>query len=1143
MKNAHGSFKSTVAGLLLGSAALAGFAQPAQVPLLTRSSTVEPNILLMFDDSGSMNNTYLYQESTSSFWGTNVTVGGNGIDPPSNRETYAKCSPQVNRLAYDPAVLYKPRTNADGTVQANGSTNNARTNAPCDDGSNNPYVYAYKGGGLRYDQVASYDRTTIQSGNTYTKSAARTDCAGANCTYGEEIQNYANWFKYHRTRLDMARTAVSQAFIDLPPTFRLGWGVINTMENGTLDSGVTLYDATTRGRFYTWIEGLTAPGNTPNRKALDTAGKYFSRDDSDGPWGTTPRYQSTGSSNVASPTSNETKTAHAACRRSYSMLVTDGYYNDSFTIANVDNTTGSTITSPRGGSFQYSPGFPYKDSYSNTMADIAMKYWVNDLRTDLANNVAPVPGLDPAFWQHMNFYAISLGLEGTLPQTPAKLAQLTSGAQAWPQPGPDTLEAIDDMWHATINGRGDMLNAKDATELTGSLQALVGQILKASASQAGVAVSTVNLISGTRKFVPVYTTGDWTGNLIATNLDPDTGNETSTAWQIESKASLTGVESTNTIGDFSKRNIQVGNAAVSGSRAVSFTYAAMTGASLTGSMTGVVNAALINYLRGDRSAEGSLGIYRGRNFLLGDIVNSTPAFVKPAIDYGYANLPAGAAASAYIAYLTQKSALAEGAVFVGANDGMLHVFAENDGREVFAYVPRAVLPTLNQLADNAYSHRYYVDGPITQGDYYDGTNWKTAVIATTGAGSKAVFAIDATTPVSLSATSILWEINDGVTNFDELGNVLAEVRIGIVPTSGGGTWAAIFGNGYYSKSGKAQLFVVDLKTGALIRKIDTLAGGNNGLGGVRLVLDSNQRVLGAYGGDLKGNMWKFDLSDASASNWSVGFSGAPLFQAKDGAGTIQPFTAAPFVIPHPNGGYLVAAGTGKFFDLPDITTTGVQSAYGLRDTITFGATSTPAGSTVTGTSSLVLQTVSQAISISRIITAFDDTTSTQVVNYYKVSSNPIDWATKRGWYFNLPFAGQRTVYPVDAYFGRLARVDTILPGATGTDPCAAGTPGVGYNYIIDALNGGSPQVPLLDTNGDGNIDSSDYSGASGYSTSADGRDIALIRQSTSTATKKDIFIVGSSGDAIKTSIDLCKAGLITCGSGITKRSWRQLFLR
>ena len=146
---------------------------------------------------------------------------------------------------------------------------------------------------------------------------------------------------------------------------------------------------------------------------------------------------------------------------------------------------------------------------------------------------------------------------------------------------------------------------------------------------------------------------------------------------------------------------------------------------------------------------------------------------------------------------------------------------------------------------------------------------------------------------------MLWEFTD-----PDLGYTVGQPVIGRMKD---GTWAAIFGNGYESDNRRAFLFAVNLETGALIRKIDTgagSAGSPNGLAAPALLADNTRTIEYAYGGDLLGNIWKFDLTSATASNWAVAYNDgvsptpnpAPLFKARYVSGspsteTIQPITA------------------------------------------------------------------------------------------------------------------------------------------------------------------------------------------------------------------------------------------------------------
>ncbi len=1048
----------------------------------------------------------------------------------------------------------------------------------------NPYTPDAGGPLAAGASVIPYPVTASSSTASYPKFKNRTDCNATVCSWAQELQNYANWKTYHSTRLELAKTGIGLAFQPLNPTFRLGWGTINHLEDtSALDMGVRLYNPTVQSDFLTWLYGLSAPGNTPNRIALNKVGQYYQRADNAGPWADNP----TGDKPVTS--SAAANASHATCRRSYALLMTDGYYNDSFTLSDVDSTNGPSITTPI--SYQYTPVGPYSDtkggtSFSNSFADIAMKYWVNDLRPDLGNNVRSLTS-DEAFWQHLNFYAIGLGVKGTLnADDPAVLASLTGQSPArtldWPAPATNSPASIDDMWHATVNGRGKMLNAKTSDELNQSIQLMMASIGAEEGTQSGVAVSTASLTSNTKKYTPRFTPITWTGNVTAYRLDEKTGNQSTVAWEVEKETGtdpLTGAKTyVSNMPAADSRNIYVGNGATSGTRAVPFTYAALSSAGLTAAMNGTVNDALIKYLRGDAinedtsaTSSSSTAIYRGRGTRLGDVVNSTPVFVKDTLDLAYGDVSSMVpGTSTYATFIAAKKARPEGLLFVGANDGMLHAFRDGTdtipgGIETFAYVPRALLPTLNQLADKTYAHRFYVDGPNVETDAYftGGTaRWANVVLGTTGAGAgapssagvspkTAVYAIDVTSlntsVTSLDASSVLWEVSSTSTGFAELGYVLSDVQAGATV---GGQWVAIFGNGYESKSCQARLFIVNLETGALIKEINTGAGNcsgaKNGLGGVRIVRNSARQIIGAYAGDLQGNLWKFSLNDANSTNWKVDLGGSPLFKA----GATQPITAAPAFltlpivkVPNPTTGYLVVAGTGKFYEVSDISTTATQSLYGIWDAVPFGAATIPAGSALTDKSLLVQQTINPA----------------QVVNgntFFSISKNAVDYVgtttpsvvpPRRGWYIDMPNTGQRLVYPMDVLANRFTVADTISPANVSLDQCSNTTGGTGYLYIIDAVTGGGPTEAVLDTNGDNNVNEADLvSGValSGTQNKADGRNVTLQIDKT-TASERYVNLSGGSPGG--TLITLTCKLLGTCPDEnslrFKSREWRQLFMR
>lgn len=410
------------------------------------------------------------------------------------------------------------------------------------------------------------------------------------------------------------------------------------------------------------------------------------------------------------------------------------------------------------------------------------------------------------------------------------------------------------------------------------------------------------------------------------------------------------------------------------------------------------------YLRGDTSEEKrNGGGFRDRRVtltdgsvmttVLGDIVNSDPVIVQGG-NFRYSGLPAPEG-TAYVGFRGGVAGRRR-MVYAGANDGMLHgfnagqydtasgTFNDGDGAEQFAYVPNALFPKLGLLTWSDYSHRFFVDGTPRVADAYvpvgGSPAWRTLLVGTTGAGAKAVFALDVTNPDNFGTAQVLWEISASnspvatdltdqpgasppVFGFaNNLGYTFAQASIVRLEN---GQWVAIFGNGYGSTRGSAVLYIVDAASGNLIRSIDTGFGDASNPNGLStpIVADNNDNLSAdtVYAGDLKGNLWKFDVSGGSASAWTVAYTSsglpAPMFVACAAtespcqAANRQPIVAKPQVGRHTATGAIVPIvffGTGKYFENGDSlvdadangtvdTTVQTQTFYGVLD---LGATVT-----------------------------------------------------------------------------------------------------------------------------------------------------------------------------------------------------------
>ncbi len=505
-------------------------------------------------------------------------------------------------------------------------------------------------------------------------------------------------------------------------------------------------------------------------------------------------------------------------------------------------------------------------------------------------------------------------------------------------------------WDEDNDGNPDtFVFANDPVKLVEGLAKAFDQISKRRSSAAAVATNSVQLNTTSAIFQARFDSSNWSGSLYASKLNSD-GTAGTQLWDASQELPA-----------HADRKIftRSGNSGAIFKWEGSVTELdSAQQAALNRSPAGTADAlgaSRVAYLRGDRSMERQKpnGVFRDRAHPLGDIVNSNPFFVQRQY-FAYERLP-GSEGSSYAAF-SSGNASRTPMVYVGANDGMLHVFNAGTGAEVFAYVPQAVYPRLSALTDPNYTHKYYVDGSPYVGEAYFGGAWHTVLVSGLGGGGRSVFALDVTSPTAFSKSDVLWEFTDPDLCYSYSRPVIGRLA--------SGTWAAIFGNGY-PRTGAADttlnctttgayLYVVDLRDGSLIKKIGTGAtstydGAGNGLSSPTLVDANGDRIVDlVYAGDLRGNMWKYDLSATTTASWGVANSAAPVYSAKDASSTAQPITAAPEVGRHPNGGVLVYFGTGQYVATGDPSNMNVQSFYAIWDKASPGVSNQVTGARDTG---------------------------------------------------------------------------------------------------------------------------------------------------------------------------------------------------
>lgn len=905
----------------------------------------------------------------------------------------------------------------------------------------------------------------------------------------QDLQNFANWYSYYRRRELAAKAAIARVIKDLNQVY-VGFYTINTGIRQTVlpvnveidsvvddDTDVLLnllyemepYEDLNPVWVYEQNEYITED-ETPLREALNEVGRYYDQDDGDdGNLG-------------ASPFKDEED--GGACQQAIVIIITDGDYNG---------------PDPGVGNEDGDAGEPYADEFSDTLADVAIKYYEEDLSDTLPDNL-PATSYDDKNSQHMVTYSVSFGVSGTIDPTDIDGDGITDNpaydddpyflnsetpVPDWPDPQAGDAEKIDDLWHAAVNGRGKFLNADDPEELVSSLNAVFANHTSKAASSASASVNGGELTVESVMYQSSYTPDNWEGDVTAYPIDSTTGDilteESDILWRASEQLQLQDW-------DYDRRIVTYNGY----DSILSFRYDNLTRIQQTAIGS---NSDVVDYIRG-REIEG----FRSRDQKLGDIVHSAPLFV---IGDSMDNNENGT---------IDEDGEEDGIIFVGGNDGMLHAFDAGTGDEIFAYIPHLVFDHLDELTSLTYDHKFYVDAtPFSRTvTIYGDTIYADTMVLLTGGlkkGGKGYYCLDITrilyqnisdltedalsTPSHQDGVAVMWEYpsvtsgsdgdfgtaDDEFGSDDDLGYSFSDIFIVESykkdNSPGDHNWVAIFGNGYDSVNGSAVLYVLNAYTGEVIRKIDAGVSGDNGLSSPALIdTDNDGKVDYAYAGDLKGNMWKFDLTDAEADNWKVsyletdGVTPAPLFKSEN-----QPITSAPDVMNHceDDSGYMVLFGTGKFIGESDWTNIDQQTIYGLWDlgyplgewTESSGTLSRMVGATLLEQTEIDFQYLS-----GNYLRTLSDNSATWVE--LSISGGVIS-GTHIGWYFDLPMDGERVIEDVLIRDGHLIAL-TFTPDDTF---CTAGG-GLSMVMEMNACDSSRLDDAQLDINGDGVIDENDY---------------------------------------------------------------------
>jgi type IV pilus assembly protein PilY1 len=981
------------------------------------------------------------------------------------------------------------------------------------------------------------------------------------CSYAEEIQNFANWYQYARSREYVTKGGIGTV-VAAVQNLRVGYDTISATTSEEIRPMNERFTEGNKKILLDNIYSVNSSGGTPLRQALARAGKTF---ECSAGGGTCPI--------LPAP--------DGYCQQNFALLFTDGFWNGGAgSPGNIDdNGTGPF------------DGGRYADTISATLADTAMDYYERDLwptyddlvpvgnRDFIGAPAGTFSGVISVMHQHMKTFAIGFGLNGTF--DPATLPVDPTVPFGWTDPFSGSLQKIDDMVHAATNGRGSFVNASNPQQLRAAFEAAFLEFTQAASSVSAAAFNSTSLQEDTLLFRGFFDLRDNTGELIAVEVFSDGSLAATPRWSASNQLDALVMPGGDPTGS-GHVNRKIVTFDPVGWQGIQFRNGFLTPDQMLN-----VTPAEVDWLRGWRDDELPTGTLRERNALrglLGDIINSSPVFVGTPRDFNrdQAPYPTTDLYSDFVTAHTNRTPI----VYVGANDGMMHGFSADTGNELIAYVPNKILDSSVRYANNlqnftspAYFHQYYVDLTPRLNDVFMrssagavGKSWNSVMIGGLGVGGKGYFALNVTDPDTMFATevaatnAVLWEFTDEddtypVDSFgiplggavgaitDPLGKPIKDLGYAqTTPTiamtnvddgSGERKWAAITGNGFNSTSGIAKLFVLFMDAGldgwqaGDFLKLDTgvgvpvppaqKAGLPNGAGAPALVdKDLNGTVDLAYFGDLLGNLYRADLSDSNPANWTV----TRLFTATydDGAVDVrQPITTQPLVVKHPYEiGFIVTFGTGSFVTREDASTTEIQSIYGIWDRGE-GVPATAASDTKA--LRLVEQVVTNVVQEVGGIAITRRTITENSVNYQAEGGGPGTY----GWYFDFDMPRATTTLagnpnpddtgqapPLPQYPGERAIrkfilrdgviiTPTVLPASEGSS-CFGARPGA--IMLFDAVTGGNPQFPVVDFNNNDVVDSGDLVDVAGVDYAAG----LLFNQDDLEGTLVDLSTLGGEGD-------------------------------
>ena len=862
-----------------------------------------PNIVLLFDRSKSMAADILTNEIDGYYNNSQYSGIYNGIQSEGGVADTEADSPgdglwrlrskDYNRIYYNPEVEYQPWATCDGSNSAPANCLSPATpdadlryyyvwqdvnSAICSsnvagevDGTPSPLadppdacaegkLVAIRseagsvGSVSALTNLVDFSATGFADGNArYPRFPGRDDCSNAAyCTLAEEIANFDRYYTWSSTRVRVLKSAFGQVIDTVDASFRVGYA--NSNSNSGNQELEALSAAGHKTGLLNAMYGHPTTGNSQFSRAFSRAGNYLECVGN----GSARLFNTSNCPQLAAPA--------GTCQQNFIVLVTDTDMEGSGSTNNRAPSTGDATDTDNSSNFDggnLGGSIPSRFASGNgritsSLADTAMYYYERDLNSSLADDVIP-QSRDLAFakpstlavgdtmHQHVKTVVLSFGVNTGLVNPPSAYS---GTPYDWDQGASRAEFLARDLQHAAINGRGGYIDARDPVDLSDELNTTFSEFDAGLGAGSAVSFNSQDFSSDVRVYRSFYDLKASSGDLIAYEFNSDFsvgGALWSLAEQLDDQ-----VES-------DVREILTYQPSATEGNAVGLAFLFNDISSGMISALGASAEDKLDYLRGDRANERPDGPFRTRSALagqLGDIVNSTPVFVGPPNRQyrGGAAFPTGAASYAAFQDAQKTRALA---LYVAANDGMLHSINPATGQEQFAFIPNGVIQVASNNSildrlDPAYAHQFILDGAPIVDDVFihfkgsgGGQNlsksWGTLLLGAFGGGGKGLFALDITDPdisESDAAKTVLWEFTetddvyptdaDGAALLDGSGDRFEDAAGEIIKDMGLSIdepvialsnvvssnsdrsleWVALFGNGLNSRAGIAKLFTL-----------------------------------------------------------------------------------------------------------------------------------------------------------------------------------------------------------------------------------------------------------------------------------------------------------------------------------------------